>query len=96
MLDIKLVREKTDRVVDALKKRGEDALVLDKFLKLENEKRAHLKIVEEQRERRNKVSEEIGKIKKQGKDVSTLLDDAKKISDEMAENEHRTKPARAA
>jgi len=87
MLDIKLVREKTDRVVDALKKRGEDALVLDKFLKLENEKRAHLKIVEEQRERRNKVSEEIGKIKKQGKDVSTLLDDAKKISDEMAENE---------
>ncbi len=81
MLDIRVVREKTDKVVDALKKRGENPAILDKLLKIEDQRRALLKDVEEQREQRNRLSEEIGKLKKQGKDIITLLEDAKKISD---------------
>ena len=81
MLDIRVVREKTDKVVAALKKRGENPAILDKLLKIENQRRALLKDVEEQREQRNRLSEEIGKLKKQGKDIITLLEDAKKISD---------------
>ncbi len=81
MLDIRFVREKTDKVVNSLRKRGETTKILDKLLHIENERREHLKSVEEQRERRNILSEEIGKLKKQGKDASHLLKEAKEVSD---------------
>ncbi len=87
MIDIRLVREKTDTVVDALKKRGEDTKILDNLLKIENDRRNRLKIVEEKREKRNKLSDGIGKLKKEGKDASAILKSAKKISDEIAEQE---------
>jgi seryl-tRNA synthetase len=84
MLNIKLIRESPSMVYDALKKRGEDPNILDRLLKIEDERRELLRIVEEQRQRRNRLSEEIGKLKKQGKNVSMLLEDAKKISDEIS------------
>jgi seryl-tRNA synthetase len=84
MLNIRLIRESPSLVYDALKKRGEDPNVLDKLLKIEDERRELLRIVEEQRQRRNRLSEEIGRLKKQGKDVSMLLEDAKRISDEIS------------
>ena len=87
MLDIRFVREKTSAVTDALKKRGANASVLDKLLWIESERRTHLGIVENLRQRRNELSEEIGKLKKEGKDASTTLEYAKKISDEIAEKE---------
>ncbi len=87
MLDIRFVREKTDRVVDALKKRGEDAAILDKFLKIENERRDLSKVVEELRERRNKFSKEIGHLRKQIKAPDTLLVDAKALSDSITQKE---------
>jgi len=87
MLDIKLIREKTSAVIEALKKRGENASILDKLLWIESERRTHLGIVENLRQRRNELSEEIGKLKKNAKDGSGLLEYAKKISDEIAEKE---------
>ncbi len=87
MLDIKLIREKTSAVIEALKKRGVDTSILDKLLRIESERRTHLGIVENLRQRSNELSQEIGKLKKQGKDASGLLEYAKKISDEIAEKE---------
>ena len=87
MLDIRLVREKTSAAIDALKKRGANASILDKLLWIESERRTHLGIVENLRQRRNELSEEIGQLKKQDKDASGLLEYAKKISDEIAEKE---------
>ena len=87
MLDIKLIREKTSAVIEALKKRGENASILDKLLWIESERRTHLGIVENLRQRRNELSEEIGRLKKNAKDGSGLLEYAKKISDEIAEKE---------
>ena len=87
MLDIRFVREKTSAAIDALKKRGANASILDKLLWIESERRTHIGIVENLRQRRNELSEEIGKLKKQGKDASGLLEYAKKISDEIAEKE---------
>ena len=87
MLDIRLVREKTSAVIEALKTRGVDASILDKLLRVESERRSHLGIVENLRQRRNELSEEIGQLKKQDKDASGLLEYAKKISDEIAEKE---------
>ncbi|MDP3296424.1 MAG: serine--tRNA ligase [Thermodesulfovibrionia bacterium] len=87
MLDIRFVREKTSAAIEALKKRGVDTSILDKLLRIESERRTHLGIVENLRQRSNELSEEIGKLKKQGKDASGLLEYAKKISDEIAEKE---------
>lgn len=38
MIDIKLVREETETVKDALRKRGEETTILDKLLQIEAEK----------------------------------------------------------
>ncbi|MBI4687838.1 MAG: serine--tRNA ligase [Nitrospirae bacterium] len=89
MLDIKLVREQTDKVIDALKKRGMNASILDEFLKIENERRDLLKVVEEERQLRNRLSEEVGKLKKQGKDASDILAQAKAVSENITSKEER-------
>ncbi|MBI4681778.1 MAG: serine--tRNA ligase [Nitrospirae bacterium] len=88
MLDIKLVRENTDKVIEALKKRGEGTGILDKILKIEEERRDALKVVEDLRQSRNKLSQEIGYLKKEGKDASGLLSEAKSISDQITEKEN--------
>jgi seryl-tRNA synthetase len=88
MLDIRFVRENADKVIDALKKRGESTEILDKFLVIENRRRDVLKAVEDQRQIRNKVTKEIGNLKKQGNDASHLLKEAKKISDQITEKEN--------
>jgi seryl-tRNA synthetase len=87
MLDIKLIRDNKEKVADALKKRGESTDILDRVLNIENERRDLLKVVEEQRQQRNRVSQEIGFLKKDGKDASNLLIEAKTISDRISEKE---------
>jgi len=85
MLDIRFVREKTEVVVNALKARGAAPGILDALLKIESERRLLLINVEELRQLRNKLSEEIGKLKKEKKDAATFLESAKINSDEIAE-----------
>jgi seryl-tRNA synthetase len=89
MLDVRIVREDTKKVQDALKKRNYDLSVLDRFLKIENERRELLKLIEEKREQRNKVSQEIAKLKREKKDASSILAEAKNISDFIAEQDER-------
>ena len=66
MIDIRLVREHTEKAKAALEKRGEGTGILDNILKIENERRDLLRIVEEMRQRRNQISQEIGRLKKDG------------------------------
>ncbi|MEW6714473.1 MAG: serine--tRNA ligase [Nitrospirota bacterium] len=87
MLDIRLVRDNTDKVIDALKKRSEDTSVLDKFLVIEAKRRNLLMAVEDDRQKRNRLSQEIGKLKKEGGDSSELLEKARKVSELTAERE---------
>jgi len=81
MLDIRLLRDNTDRVIDALKKRFEDTSVLDKLLDIEARRRDILRAVEDDRQNKNRLSQEIGRIKKEGGDASELLEEAKKVSE---------------
>jgi seryl-tRNA synthetase len=87
MLDIRFVRENTDRIIDALKKRGQKSDILDKFLEIEQEGRDLLRIVEEQRQLRNRLSQEIGKLKKEGRDATDILAEAKSVSDNITAKE---------
>ncbi len=87
MLDIRLIRENKGLVADALKKRNEKTEVLDEILKIENQRRDLLQIVEEERQQRNRMSQEVGKLKKEGKDASGILSEAKALSDQITEKE---------
>lgn len=87
MLDIRFVRENTDKVIEALKNRGQKNDILDKFLTIEHERRDLLRLVEEQRQLRNKLSQEVGKLKKEGKDATVVLLEAKSVSDQITAKE---------
>lgn len=65
MLDIKFIRSNPEAVKEALSKRGA-VLGLDNFLKLDEQRRELLVEVEQLKNKRNVVSEEIGKLKNRG------------------------------
>jgi seryl-tRNA synthetase len=79
MLDIRFVRENTESVAKAMRDRGMD-FSLDAFLQQEKRRRELLLKVEELRNRRNVVSEEIGRLKKEKKDASAELEEMKGVS----------------
>lgn len=88
MLDIRLVRENTSVVERALINRNYE-LSLSGFLTLEEERRRLLKDAEELRNRRNTVSEEIGRLKRQKQDAANLMDEMKSVSEKIKElDEH--------
>lgn len=84
MLDIRLVRENTSVVEKALINRNYE-LSLSGFLTLEEERRRLLKKAEELRNRRNTVSEEIGRLKRQKQDAANLMDEMKSVSEKIKE-----------
>jgi seryl-tRNA synthetase len=63
MLDIKLIREETDRVREAMVKRQMDPSPVDEILALDEKRRELIQNVEEMRSERNAVSKEIGRMK---------------------------------
>lgn len=89
MLDPRFVRENIDLVINSLKKRGYESSFFDGFLKIEKERKNLLQAVENNRQERNKISEEISRLRRKGEDPSILLNKAKDISNEIKEQEDR-------
>lgn len=71
MLDIKRIRESEQEVQKGVESRGGDAGVIDDVLALDRKRRGLLTDVESSKSQRNKVSKEIGELKKKGKDTTT-------------------------
>lgn len=63
MLDIKLIREQTEFVKDALRKRHMETGVIDEIVALDEKRRALILDVESKKAERNSVSKEIGRMK---------------------------------
>ncbi len=91
MLDIRFVREHTDKVIDALRKRGEGIDAIERLLSIEAERRNLIRVVEDDRQLRNRLSQEVGKLKKEGEDVSNLMTEAKTVSERITEREAELK-----
>jgi seryl-tRNA synthetase len=72
MLDIKLIRENPDKIRTGLKSRGADVDVVDSVLELDRERRTLLTQVEDKKSERNRVSKEIGQLKRNGEDTSAV------------------------
>jgi seryl-tRNA synthetase len=81
---MKFVRNNPQVVQDALLKRG-SAVTLDEFLKLDQQRREKLFIVEQMKNRRNLVSEEIGRLKKAGKDAPDMKLEMRDLSRQIKE-----------
>ncbi|HMK60760.1 MAG TPA: serine--tRNA ligase [Dissulfurispiraceae bacterium] len=82
MLDARFVRENIDIVKAALGKRNAD-IDLTEFLSLEEERLKLLKESEELRNKRNVVSEAIGKLKRERKDADHLVKEMKGVADRI-------------
>lgn len=82
MLDINSIRENPDLVKKKVKERGYDSDI-DKLIKLDNEWRKEKQNSDNLRAKRNKISIEIGELKKAKKDAKAKLEEAKKIPHEL-------------
>jgi seryl-tRNA synthetase len=81
MLDINLIRSETELVRRNLEKRGaEDKIVLlEELLELDNGRRRLITEANKLKHRRNVLSREISKLKKEGKDITRLTKEIKDI-----------------
>jgi len=71
MLDIRLIRDETDRVRQAIEARGAK-VDLDRILELDRERRDLVFRADEMKSKRNRISREIGEMKRQGRDTRDL------------------------
>ncbi|NMA86027.1 MAG: serine--tRNA ligase [Tissierellia bacterium] len=90
MLDIKRIRKNPEEVIKALEKRHGN-YPIDQVLELDQEKRNILTKVEEMKSRQNTMSKEIPKLKKEGKDASSLMEEMKGLSEEIKELDLKVK-----
>ena len=82
MLEAKYIRDHLDEVRQRLALRGQ-AVNLDQFLLLDGERRKTIQEWEKLRALQKKVSDEVSKKKKEGQDASALIEEMKKVSQEL-------------
>jgi len=80
MLDIKYIRENLQIVKTGLERRNGKCPDLEELLQQEEKRLQNLQNSEQLKNKKKKISEEIGKLKHQGKDTFQLTDDVKKIN----------------
>jgi len=97
MLDIKVIRENSKKIEKQLNARGTE-IDLEGFLSIDMKRREKLKEIEQLRSDRNSASEEISKLKKEGKDVDPSRFSAmkelsvgiKRLEEELKKDEKET------
>jgi seryl-tRNA synthetase len=79
MLDVRLLRENLDEVKARMATRGA-AIDWDEFVKVDRERRDALANIERLKEKKNRLSGEIGKLKKSGDDAAALMSEGEAVS----------------
>lgn len=85
MLDIKFIREHADAVKAGVTKKGEDPVLVDTALGLDETRRQLLQKTELLKNRRNVVSGDVAKMKPRGEDASALIVEMRAVADEIRE-----------
>ena len=86
MLDVKLLRDHLDEVKARMATRG-GVVDWDGFVALDRERREALANIERLKERKNRLSGEIGKLKKSGADASALMRESEEVSEAIRVSE---------
>ncbi len=82
MLDLKFIRENTDTIKDAVKKRN--AVVdIDKIINLDEKRRVLIQQADELKAQRNAASQEIGRAKKHGEPAADAIEQMRVVSDKI-------------
>jgi seryl-tRNA synthetase len=95
MLDMTWVRDHLDEVEKALRNRG-GAFDVAEVRRLDGERRTALREVETLKARRNTVSGDIARLKKDGKDAQSLIDEMRLAGDRIKARRARAAPTGAA
>ena len=93
VLDIRIIRDDTEKVKEALKKRGYSVEIIDRILEKDKKWRELTTKENELRFKRNEISKAIAKLKKEGKDedAKKLIEEGKAISQEVEKVEDEKK-----
>jgi seryl-tRNA synthetase len=86
MLDVKLLREHFDQVKERMATR-DLAVDWQEFVSLDRERRDALSNIERLKERKNRLSGEIGSLKKSGADAGALMREVEEISEAIKQGE---------
>jgi seryl-tRNA synthetase len=86
MLDLRSIREDPEPARAALRRRGA-AEQLDELLRLDERRREMLPEVEEGRARRNRVSDQIAQLKREGKDADGPIAEMRELGGRLKEQE---------
>jgi len=82
MLEAKYIRDHLDEVRERLALRGQ-AINLDQFVLIDGERRKTIQEWERLRALQKKVSDEVSKRKREGQDASDLIEEMKKVSQDL-------------
>ncbi len=91
MLDIKHIRENTESVKAGLDRRGDGSSAeIDRLLELDAHRRKWLQESESLKNKKKKLSAEVGKLKQQGQDASREMQEVKEINTAIKELDEKT------
>lgn len=90
MLDAKMIRANPEKVEAALAKRNMPG-ALNNFLNLDEQRRNLLTRVEEIKSFRNKASQEVGALKKQGRNADELMEKVRQVGQEIKDLDEQLK-----
>ncbi|MCL1849494.1 MAG: serine--tRNA ligase [Clostridiales bacterium] len=83
MLDVRLIRANPDQVAKSLEIRNTDASLVERFLATDEKRRDNLAVSEEKKSLRNKESQSIARMKKEGRDASVEMESMRVLGDEI-------------
>lgn len=90
MLDIRAIRSNPEEIKRKLSRRGQEFRI-DDILKLDEERRQVIFEVEELKSKKNKVSEEVAKLKKAKQDAEAMVLEMRQVSDRIKELDDKVK-----
>ncbi|HBL5616353.1 TPA: serine--tRNA ligase [Listeria monocytogenes] len=83
MLDVKLLRNNFDEVKQKLQNRGEDLGEFEKFGELDKRRRTLIVETEALKSKRNEVSQEIAKLKREKQDADAKIEEMRVVGDRI-------------
>ncbi len=89
MLDINLIRSNPNKVKQAIVHKRENAAGIDQILELDAQRRSLIHACEQLKNKRNEKSKGVSELKKKGLDASIIIEETKKIGDEIKTYEEK-------
>ena len=90
MLDIKILRQKPEKIKQALINRNSD-LDITPAIELDKKRREILAVVEAKKAKQNEISKKIPQMKKNGEDVAPIFAEMKELSNEIKEDDDKVR-----